>query len=97
MPKNKEEYVYEVRRIIGGWLKQMREDKGYTMKQLAEILEIDEATVSKIEAGKWNFGIDTVTEFAQALDFYVFFVPKDSDDELAQSMRKRWTKGQGKN
>lgn len=85
-----QEYLEEVRKIIGGWLKTMREDKGYTQEQLADKMGVSRSTIGKIEDGKWNFGIDTVTLFAVHLDFYQFFIPKDSSDDLAVSMRDRW-------
>lgn len=85
-----QEYLEEVRKIIGGWIKTMREEKGYTQEQLADKMGVSRSTIGKIEDGKWNFGIDTVTLFAVHLDFYQFFIPKDSADDLAASMRDRW-------
>lgn len=86
------EYSLEVRKIIGSWLKQMRIDKSLSQEELADQMGIGQTTISKIEDGKWNFGVDTITLFAQHLDFYLFFVPKNSDDDLAKSMRDRWEK-----
>jgi transcriptional regulator with XRE-family HTH domain len=82
--------ILEARKIIGSWLKQMREDKGLTQEQVADKLGVGKQTVSKIEAGRWSFSIDYINRFAQALDFYVFFIPKDSKDPLAETMRNRW-------
>lgn len=85
-----EEYFIEVRKIIGSWLREMREEKKLSQQELADKMGINQTTISKIEVGKWNFGVDTVTLFALHLDFFQFFVPKDSDDELAVAMRDRW-------
>lgn len=83
-------YLLEVRKIIGSWLRDMREQKGLSQDELAAKMDIERSTIAKIENGKWNFGIDTVTLFAVHLDFYQFFIPKDSNDDLAKSMRERW-------
>lgn len=88
------EYLIEVRKIIGSWLKDMREQKGLSQEDLADKMGIDRSTIAKIENGKWNFGIDTITVFAMHLDFYQFFIPKDSNDDLAKSMRERWKRAQ---
>ena len=85
-----EEYKLEVRKMYGSWIKQLREEKGLTQQQLGDKMSLDRSTISKIEDGKWNFGIDTLTLFAQHLDFYLFFLEKESTDELAVMMRDRW-------
>jgi len=82
--------LLEVRKLIGSWLKDMRENKGLTQDDLAEKMGLERSTIAKIENGKWNFGIDTVTMFAIHLDFYQFFIPKDSKGDLATTMRDRW-------
>lgn len=84
------EYAFEVRKIYGNWIKQLREEKGYTQEELAEKMGMTRTTISKIEDGKWNYGINTITLFAVHLDFFLFMIPKDSNDDLAKSMRDRW-------
>ena len=90
MANDSEEYKLEVRKMYGSWIKQIREEKGLTQQQLGEQMDLDRSTISKIEDGKWNFGIDTLTLFEQHLDFYLFFLEKESTDELATMMRERW-------
>lgn len=80
------------RRRIGAWLREMREEKKMSQDELAAKLKVHRATVSKIEAGKWAFSIDVLFKFCIALDAYVFLLPKDSNDELAELMRNRWNK-----
>jgi transcriptional regulator with XRE-family HTH domain len=84
------EYLLKVRQIIGSWIKEMRDQKGLSQEELAAKMNLDRSTIAKIENGKWNFGIDTVTMFAVHLDFYQFFIPKDSKGDLATQMRDRW-------
>jgi transcriptional regulator with XRE-family HTH domain len=83
------EHLIEVRRLLGGWLRSFREDQNMTQEDLAEKMGMSRSSIAKIENGKWNFGIDTLTLFALHLNFYQFFIPKDSDDPLAKSMRER--------
>jgi DNA-binding XRE family transcriptional regulator len=77
-----EDHLFQIRKIIGQWLIQLREEKGLTQNQLAEEMGITRTTVSKIESGKWNYGIDTLTLFAQHLDF----IPM-----LIRNKHKAWT------
>lgn len=84
-----QEYLEGVRKIYGQWIREMREDKGLTQEQLADKMGVSRSTISKVEDGKWNFGVDTITLFGVHLDFYQFLLPKDSKDDLAESMRKR--------
>lgn len=89
-PNINPEYLVEVRKLYGSWIKQIREEKGQTQQQMADEIGMSRSTISKIEDGKWNFGIDTLTIFAQHLDFFLFFLEKNSGDELAEQMRDRW-------
>lgn len=91
------EYLIEVRKLYGSWIKQIREEKGQTQQQMADEIGMSRSTISKIEDGKWNFGIDTLTIFAQHLDFYLFFLEKNSDDKLAAQMRDRWKSAHDQN
>lgn len=66
-----EKYLIDKRLEIGAKIKSHRESKGLTMDQLADEMNISKSTISKVEAGKWNFGIDTLNSFAIYLDFKV--------------------------
>ena len=66
-----ENYLINKRKELGEKIRQYRESKGLTGQQLADEMGIKQSTVSKIEAGKWNFGIDTLNSFAVYLDFKV--------------------------
>lgn len=59
--------VIQKRKDMGLKLKELREARGLTMDELGDKLGIGKATVSKIEAGKWNFGFDTLTMFCVEL------------------------------
>jgi len=65
-----EELIAE-RKRIGNLLRELREQKGLTQQELSEQLGISRSTIPKIEDGKWNFGIDTLTLFQKYLQVKV--------------------------
>ncbi|MDX9747401.1 MAG: helix-turn-helix transcriptional regulator [Paludibacter sp.] len=90
------EYITQVRQIIGSWVKQFREDKKLTLKDVAAMLEITEGTVSKIENGKW-LSLEMLIKLSVKLEFFIFLVEKDSRDDLATAMRNRWSRAHDQN
>jgi transcriptional regulator with XRE-family HTH domain len=53
----------EARIRIGKRLREVREDRGYTLAKAGLEMGMDESTVSRIENGKHNFGIDVVVKY----------------------------------
>ena len=90
------EYIAQVRKIIGSWVKEFREEKKLTLKEVAAMLEITEGTVSKIENGKW-MSLEMLIKLSIKLEFFIFLVEKDSPDELATTMRNRWHRAHDQN
>jgi transcriptional regulator with XRE-family HTH domain len=64
-------YLITERKRIGLELKLKREAKGLTMQQLADEMGISMTTISKVEAGKWNFGVDTISSIGVFLGFKI--------------------------
>ena len=64
-----ETYLHDCRLKMGESLKGIREKKGYSQEQLAEIMQISRSTISKIESGKFNCSIDYLSKFSWFLDF----------------------------
>lgn len=58
---------YENRRRIGRQVRQLREDEGMTLVQLAELSGLRQTTIRKIEDGVFDIGIDELAAIAQAL------------------------------
>ena len=52
--------------MFGGYIKQLRTDKGLTLTQLAAQLELDSANLSKIENGKREFDEKRLDKLATA-------------------------------
>jgi transcriptional regulator with XRE-family HTH domain len=67
------EYIQEFRERIGNEIRLIRERKGLSQDELAEIMEIHRATISKIETGKFAISIDYLVKFAWYLDFEISF------------------------
>ena len=68
-----ETYLHDCRLKMGESLKGIREKKGYSQEQLAEIMQISRSTISKIENGKFNCSIDYLSKFSWFLGFEITF------------------------
>lgn len=64
----------EERKRIGAKIRQLREDKGIEAKQLATLVKIDAANLSRIEQGRYSVGLDILTKIADALGVKVDLV-----------------------
>lgn len=62
-------YLISERKRIGSELKAKREAKNLTSQQLADLMGVSQSTISKVELGYWNCGIDTITSIGVFLDF----------------------------
>ncbi|PSR54111.1 XRE family transcriptional regulator [Adhaeribacter arboris] len=62
-----EEELIAERKRVGNLLRQKREERGYKQEDFAQLTGMSRSTISKIEAGNWNFGIDTLTLFTKHL------------------------------
>jgi transcriptional regulator with XRE-family HTH domain len=63
------QYIQENREVIGKQIRTFREKKGFSQDELAEIMEVNRSTISKIETGKFAITIDYLVKFAWYLDF----------------------------
>ncbi len=59
--------------VIAHQLKELRKQKNLTQQQLADIVGINKAGISKIEKGTRNLTIDTIVRVANALGAKVNF------------------------
>jgi transcriptional regulator with XRE-family HTH domain len=69
LDNNLENYIYDYRIKVGEILKEMREKKGYSQDELAEAMNVNRSTISKIENGKFNLSVDYLSKFSWFLDF----------------------------
>lgn len=58
---------------IGERLAEIRQQKGYSLRQLSELCGITLQNLNKIEKGKYNVGIDILYKVCKALEveFYI--------------------------
>jgi transcriptional regulator with XRE-family HTH domain len=61
---------------IGNDIRKIRELRGYSQDYLADIMNVDRSTISKIENGKFSFSIDYLTKISLALKFEIKLVDK---------------------
>jgi putative transcriptional regulator len=64
MTTNSEEYL----RKVGSMIRTVRESKKLSREQVGELISIDRAEFSRIEAGKRNITIATLVRIAGALE-----------------------------
>jgi transcriptional regulator with XRE-family HTH domain len=64
-----EEQIKDYRLKLGDKIRIVREKRGYSQEQLAEKMDINRSTISKIENGKFNLSIDYLSKFSWFLDF----------------------------
>lgn len=69
--KKMEAHLHDCRLRIGDTIREIREKKGYSQEQLAEIMNVSRTTISKIENGKFNFSLDYLSKFSWFLDFNI--------------------------
>jgi len=67
--ENQENFIRDYRVKIGDALRNIREKKGYSQDELAEIININRSTISKMENGKFNLSLDYLSKFSWFLDF----------------------------
>lgn len=76
--KPSENYIQENREVIGRQIRAFREKKEYSQDELAEIMEVNRSTISKVETGKFAITIDYLVKFAWYLDFNISVLEKQS-------------------
>ena len=71
-----DQYIQENREAIGKQIRTFREKKGFSQDELAEIMEVNRSTISKVETGKFAITIDYLVKFAWYLDFDISVLEK---------------------
>ena len=78
---------------FGQMVRVARVKKGYTQLKLAEQLHATDRTVSKIERGQTNPGLDTVVTYARELDMSLDPLVRDSDPNRVPYCAARYFAG----
>ena len=64
-----EEQSKDYRLKLGDKIRLVREKRGYSQEQLAEKMDINRSTISKIENGKFGITVDYLVRFSIFLDY----------------------------
>ena len=64
------------RQRIGTDLADLRKHRGMTQQQVADIAQMQRNHISRIEAGRYSVGFDTLQTIAEALDADIRIVPR---------------------
>lgn len=78
---------------FGQMVRVARVKKGYTQLKLAERLHTTDRTVSKIERGQTNPGLDAVVTYARELDMSLDPLVRDSDPNRVPYCAARYFAG----
>lgn len=62
------EIITESRKRVGARLKQIREEYGWTIEQVATMADVKPVTIGKIEEGVFNVPLDILARVAEVLD-----------------------------
>jgi transcriptional regulator with XRE-family HTH domain len=64
-----ESQIKDYRLKLGDKIRQVRETRGYSQEQLADMMDINRSTISKIENGKFSITVDYLVRFSIFLDY----------------------------
>jgi transcriptional regulator with XRE-family HTH domain len=64
-----ENQIKNYRLKLGNKIRIVREQRGYSQEQLAELMKINRSTISKIENGKFSITVDYLVRFSIFLDY----------------------------
>lgn len=64
-----ESQIKDYRLKLGDKIRHVREQRGYSQEQLAEMMDINRSTISKIENGKFSITVDYLVRFSIFLDY----------------------------
>ena len=71
-----EEKIKDFRLKLGDKIRIVREKRGYSQEQLAEKMDINRSTISKIENGKFGITVDYLVRFSIFLEYEFKVVEK---------------------
>lgn len=85
-----EDILNEARTMIAGFIANRRKELGITQLELANRSGMGEATIQRIESGKFWINLKQFLILCHHLDCYFFLSEKDAKDSLTTTMRERW-------
>lgn len=79
-----EEQIKDYRLKLGDKIRIVREKRGYSQEQLAEKMDINRSTISKIENGKFNLSINYLSKFSWFLVFEFQYKETNNNKSVTQ-------------
>jgi len=64
-----ESQIKDYRLKLGDKIRQVREQRGYSQEHLADMMDVNRSTISKIENGKFSITVDYLVRFSIFLDY----------------------------
>lgn len=83
--------LLEARKMIAGFIRNRRIELKMSQEELAEKTQLGIATIKRFEAGKFWINLKTLLIICNALSMYFFLEEKDSEKELAEMMKYRFS------
>src|SRR5918998_6531310 len=91
MPTKREQFVQTIRaQWLGQRMRKLREERGLTLKYIAEYVGVEFSTLARYERAEWPFRRDHVSAL---LDVYGIYEESERD-ELVNLARNAWRLGQ---
>ena len=72
--------INEARTIIGAELRNLRQQKGLNQTQVADLIGLSTNTISKVELGKFDYGIDILFKLSIIYGFTINFEWKENSN-----------------
>lgn len=85
-----EKVLNEARKIIAGFLKQRREELGYSQEYVADITGLGRRTIIRAEQAEFWLGMKQYLLICEALHLFPAVVEMESNTPIAESLRKTW-------
>lgn len=73
-------YLHVQRTMVGKRIREIRKLRGLSQSALAEAMNVQRTTISKIENGKFAITIDYLTKFSFYLNFDLVLIDKFGDN-----------------
>jgi len=86
-----ERVLQEARKMIAEFIRDRRIELKMSQEELAKKTNLGIATIKRFEAGKFWINLKTLLIICNALSMYFFLEEKDSNKELSEMMKYRYT------
>lgn len=82
----------EARKLIAGFIKDRRQSLGRTPEDVAESIGIPIGELRRFEEGRGWIGMKALLKLCHNLDLLFFVEEKEGGSDMADVMRRRWTR-----